>query len=499
MNDRPLLSICIPIYNRSTFLRRMLTRFEVEANLFEEKIELVISDNCSDEDLAIICQEYQKRGLKMIYHRNESNLGMDDNFVYCFKQAKGRYIWLLGSDDIPSKNIFSYLLPILERKNIGIIHFDNLNDRRTGILEIDSYAGFLCELNSFITFISSNIVSAEFVESVRFEKYNGTLISQVPLYLEAAYRNKNLILYFDYLEDNNDSKSNSGYNLFNVFIVNLLSIIHEQVDIGRLTEKDYRKFKRLHFKYMLAAEVGRRLIFKVNSHLEISSGWTILRQFYGKEPYAYFYVVKELCMSLSRKINLIKLGANFFSFTRSVFDYSYLIIANLLYKIIFKSNDGFIRFPHQLIGTQYISIGKGSEIYNGIILTAWDRFNNQTFTPLIRIGENTKINEHNHISACNSIKIGNNVLTGRYVYISDNSHGATVSDQLDMHPLNRPLVSKGPVVIGDNVWIGEHACVLSGVTIGNGAIIAANAVVTHDIPAYALAGGVPAKIIKMMR
>jgi len=55
------------------------------------------------------------------------------------------------------------------------------------------------------------------------------------------------------------------------------------------------------------------------------------------------------------------------------------------------------------------------------------------------------------------------------------------------------LYVKGPVIIGYNVWIGEGARILSGVTIGVGA----NAVVTHDVPAYSVVGGVPAKIIKV--
>lgn len=56
--------------------------------------------------------------------------------------------------------------------------------------------------------------------------------------------------------------------------------------------------------------------------------------------------------------------------------------------------------------------------------------------------------------------------------------------------------SKGPIVIEDDVWIGERATILSGVHIGQGAIIAAGAVVTTDVPAYAIAGGVPCKVIK---
>ena len=53
-----------------------------------------------------------------------------------------------------------------------------------------------------------------------------------------------------------------------------------------------------------------------------------------------------------------------------------------------------------------------------------------------------------------------------------------------------------PIVIGNHVWIGARAIILKGVIIGDGAIIAAGAVVTHDVPAYTLAGGVPAKVIR---
>lgn len=64
--------------------------------------------------------------------------------------------------------------------------------------------------------------------------------------------------------------------------------------------------------------------------------------------------------------------------------------------------------------------------------------------------------------------------------------------------LNVVLISKGPVVIEDNVWIGEHACIMPGTTIGKGSIVGANAVVTKDVPPYSLVGGVPAKLIKTL-
>ena len=62
--------------------------------------------------------------------------------------------------------------------------------------------------------------------------------------------------------------------------------------------------------------------------------------------------------------------------------------------------------------------------------------------------------------------------------------------------MDRILKSKGRITIQDNVWIGDNAVILSGVTIGEGAIVGANSVVTKDVPPFTVVGGVPARIIK---
>ena len=82
--------------------------------------------------------------------------------------------------------------------------------------------------------------------------------------------------------------------------------------------------------------------------------------------------------------------------------------------------------------------------------------------------------------------------------ITDNSHGQSIREHMSMPFTERPLYSKGPVAIGNNVWLGNNVCVMPGVTIGDGAIIGANSVVTHNIPAYAVAAGIPAKVIKQL-
>ena len=115
--------------------------------------------------------------------------------------------------------------------------------------------------------------------------------------------------------------------------------------------------------------------------------------------------------------------------------------------------------------------------------------------PNLSIGNNCSFVAYNHITCANKITIGDSLLTGKWVTITDNSHGETDKVTLGMRPQKRPITSKGPVVIGNNVWIGDKATILPGVSIGDGAVIAANAVVTKDVPPYAIVGGVPAKVI----
>ena len=150
-------------------------------------------------------------------------------------------------------------------------------------------------------------------------------------------------------------------------------------------------------------------------------------------------------------------------------------------------------------GLKYIEIGTGSFIGKLVELTAWDEYRGQTFHPEIVIGNGSSIRDFSQVTAIQSIRIGNGVRIGPNVLITDNAHGASIAELLDIAPNLRPLSSKGPVVIEDNVWIGTKSSIMPGVHIGRGSIVAANSVVTHDVPPYCVVAGVPAKVVKIMR
>lgn len=112
----------------------------------------------------------------------------------------------------------------------------------------------------------------------------------------------------------------------------------------------------------------------------------------------------------------------------------------------------------------------------------------------ITIGDNSGIGINAFLSG--RVIIGNNVMMGPDVVILTQNHKF---DRLDIPMLEQGFKDEQPVTICDDVWIGVRTIILPGVTVGKGAIIAAGAVVTKDVPEYAIVGGNPARVIKMRK
>jgi acetyltransferase-like isoleucine patch superfamily enzyme len=175
---------------------------------------------------------------------------------------------------------------------------------------------------------------------------------------------------------------------------------------------------------------------------------------------------------------------------------SFKLVLSLIYTKLFFSNARLIRLPFDIRNKKYINIGDNFTSGFGCRIEAFP--NDLNCLNCIQIGQNVQINDYVHIGAVNSIIIGNNVLMASKIYITDHNHGSYTLSDSD-NPISIPIDRKSigyPVVIEDNVWLGESVCVLPGVTIGKGSIIGALSVVTKSIPPYSIAVGSPAKVIK---
>ena len=108
----------------------------------------------------------------------------------------------------------------------------------------------------------------------------------------------------------------------------------------------------------------------------------------------------------------------------------------------------------------------------------------------IHIGKNVFINSGCCFQDQGGIFLGDGCLIGHQVVIATLNH--------DLDPKKRGGMYPAPVVLGKNVWVGAHATILAGVTIGDDSVIAAGAVVTKNVPAGVVAGGVPARVIRQL-
>jgi acetyltransferase-like isoleucine patch superfamily enzyme len=140
-----------------------------------------------------------------------------------------------------------------------------------------------------------------------------------------------------------------------------------------------------------------------------------------------------------------------------------------------------------------LQIGFGSILgpYTMLDLTS-DPLATSPTPSVLRIGRRTAIGEFSNIRASGSeIVIGDNCLLGQYVSIIGSNHAMARGQPIRDQPWNMTRVG---VRIGDDVWIGTHAVILPGVEIGSGAVVAAGAIVTRDVPEYAVVAGMPATI-----
>jgi len=144
-----------------------------------------------------------------------------------------------------------------------------------------------------------------------------------------------------------------------------------------------------------------------------------------------------------------------------------------------------------LTNPKAISVGKRVQIRKGARLEAVGSWDGQK--PKITIGDGTLIHLYFHCGAAESVIIGKNVLIAGRVYISDHDHEFV---HPDLPPSQCRGLTKEPVVIEDGAWLGQGCVILKGVTVGERAVVGANAVVTKDVEPFTVVGGVPAKFIK---
>lgn len=302
MAKQPLLSICIPTWNRAKILSISLNSFQEQlASIDSSEVEIFISDNASDDETPQVVQSFIDQGLPITYNRNSENVGAARNFIKCMQWASGKYIWLLGDDDLLNDGAISYIIDLIRNGEYGLIHLSVIKNK-DNLPEIQEYSDcddFWKAVSYWVTFMSGCIFLKESVSLVEnCERYIPTHLLQVPFYLtSSSLRAKNLFVRKILMQSGLDFTNNGGYNFYQVFVEGYLNIWKEYVHKGivskscfEYTKKDIFEKYITKFNWMLlirrknvASEnisyIGNRKGYK------IKNAWRILFRYYGCKWY----------------------------------------------------------------------------------------------------------------------------------------------------------------------------------------------------------------------
>ncbi len=241
----PLLTIAIPTWNRAPFLAELLQVLqEQRAALPPEAIELLVCDNHAEDDTPQVIASWQRPGLPIRHVRHAENLGSDRNVAACHNLARGRYVWILGDDDLPLDGVLRRLLDFLQGDDVALLHLRSYGFEGDHAAELpysrDSHRveatlrGFVRHVGALITLLSGIVYRRASCAGVNAEDFCGSNLVHVNLYLLAARGPGR------YLRDRRyglayRKNNGGGYDFSKVFVANLRDILlrHEEQGLPR--------------------------------------------------------------------------------------------------------------------------------------------------------------------------------------------------------------------------------------------------------------------------
>jgi len=449
------LSICIPTFNRSQYLRLTLESI-TNQELFQnsDEIEIVVSDNSSTDDTQTVAEQFQTLyPEKISYHRQAINLG-EANFEYVLSKASGRFL-KLHNDTLPFRNgtLAEFIKVIKATVNEKPVLFFTNGPRHSGnsIGVCNNLDEFVKSVSFIATWIGAfGIWRDQFHALPDFlRRIDLHLVQTDTLFRLMAEGRRAIVLYENYFTSYAVQKG--GYNIAEIFGKNYLTLLKEQVAAGQLTSQTFEAEKKEVFLKHIVP-----YFFHDTSHNFDRSAFFTHMQDYLHDDYFYDAVEKELFKKPEEPI-MPEPTRDFPAEWRAINAHNETTIT----KVVGNLDPNKVKV--------------GRKTYGGLTIYGFD-----LQAESLTIG--------NFVSIAHEVTFllgGNHSFQGLSSYPFKAQYFGEMEAQ-----------TKGPIIVCDDVWIGQGCTILSGVTIGQGAILAAGSIVTKDVAPYSIAGGNPAKLIK---
>jgi abequosyltransferase len=242
MTVRPLLTIAIPTYRRSHYLDIQLRQLGSELTLVPPgAVEVIVSDNCSDDATPQVVQAALARGMQLRSLRNATNIGSDRNTAQCFNEASGEYVIIMGDDDVLLDGVLAVLLEKLRARDAGVVLLRPFGYDRDFRAEAPSGTGywqvyrdpadFLQRAGALITLISACVIHKAALEPLDATQFCGGHLVQVHLVLRALLQAPCSASYEAFAVACKRNNS-GGYEFSQVFVHELGTILDSYIGAG---------------------------------------------------------------------------------------------------------------------------------------------------------------------------------------------------------------------------------------------------------------------------
>lgn len=465
MTIEPLLSICIPTYNRWKSLACTLFSI-VHSNLFLDSnlIEIVISDNASTDYTQKLCIKYSTSFPdKIKYIRQQVLIPSDINIFRCLEYASGKYL-KLNNDTLSFKTeSLNKIIELLNEKKSSIFYFGNgslpITDK---IITCSDLNKCLSSLSYIITWIGGLCINSQVYNAVNNPlREIKTKLNQVDLICRLISDGYEITINNEVLFCGSMPVKKGGYNIAQIFGKNYNYILKKYVKVGSINTDTYKNEKK-----KILCDFINPNFFKQrdeNFFFDNSNYFKYLFDYYF-EVYFWLALIKKSIVSSTIKFRKI---------VKRVLKISRKEIQTI--DDVWRKNNPHNE-THINIDCDISKISVGDFSY-GIINAL---INPERVEKLI-------IGSFCSIAANVTFLVS---LEHHYNFLS------TYPFKYHILKLANDATSKGSIVIEDDVWIGHGAIICSGVRIGKGSIIAAGSVVTKNVLPFSIVGGNPAKLIK---
>lgn len=298
-NGNPILTICIPTYNRGYILKEVLSKYCNDKE-FDEDVEIVISDNHSTDDTMQVCQEFCRRYRNIRYYRNENNI-RDANFYKVLNYGRGEYLKLINDWSYCVGESLRYMKDIIrshinEKTPIFFTTDELFTKSKAPIIRCNNLDDYVSVVSTFVT--SNNIFGVwkdTWKELHDINKYTNLKLQQEDWSFQIVVKGNGCTIYNKKILGTSriERRILTGYNWFEIHIRNYYTIMQPYVDMGLISEKTLRRDKinlLEHFK----PEFCYTYLFNYTKawRYETKGTTSLICEYYKKDPYLIWFFLK---------------------------------------------------------------------------------------------------------------------------------------------------------------------------------------------------------------